>query len=59
MENTIDIKRNIFDILDNARTLFNEYYNGFDHDYTDEDKKIISALISLIEYDIDNIKDML
>lgn len=59
MENTIDIKRNIFDILDNARTLFNEYYNGFDHNYTDEDKKIISALISVIEHDIDNIKDML
>ena len=59
MDNTFEIKRRIFDILNNARTLFNDYYNGFNHKYTDEDKKIISALISVLEYDIDNIKDML
>lgn len=59
MENSLEIKRNIFDLFENARTLFNEYYNGFNHNYTDEDKKIISALISLIENDLDNIKDML
>lgn len=59
MNNTFEIKRNIFDILDNARILFNEYYNGFNHNYTNEDKKIIAALISIIESDIDNIKENL
>lgn len=56
---TIEIKRNIFDILYNVRALFNEYYNGFDHNYTDEDKKCIAAYISLIEYDVNNIKELM
>lgn len=59
MDNTFEIKRRIFNILNNARTLFNDYYNGFNHNYTDEDKKIIAALISIIEDDVDNIKDLL
>lgn len=59
MDNTFEVKRLIFDLFDNARTLFNEYYNGFNHNYTEEDKKIIAALVSLIENDLDNIKELL
>lgn len=59
MDNTYEIERNIFDILSNSRILFNDYYNGFNHNYTDEDKEIIAALISVIENDIDNIKELL
>lgn len=59
MENTIEVKRNIFDLFNNARVLFNDYYNGFDHNYTDEDKKIILALLNIISDDIDNIKELL
>ena len=58
MDNTFEIKRVIFDILDNARTLFNDYYNGFDHSYTEDDKKMIAALISVIENDVNNIKEL-
>ena len=58
MDNTFEIKRRIFDIFDNARILFNDYYNGFNHNYTEEDKKLIAALISVIEDDIDNIKEL-
>lgn len=58
MDNTFEIKRRIFDILDNARILFNDFYNGFNHNYTEEDKKLIAALISVIEDDIDNIKEL-
>lgn len=58
MEN-YEVKRLLFDIFENSRTLFNDYYNGFMHNYTEEDKKIIKSLISVIEYDIDNIKDIL
>ncbi len=54
-----EVKRLLFDIFENARTLFNDYYNGFMHNYTEEDKKIIGALISVIEGDIDNIKYLL
>jgi len=54
-----EVKRLLFDIFENARTLFNDYYNGFTHNYTEEDKEIISSLISVIENDIDNIKDIL
>jgi len=59
MENTFEVKRRIFDIFENARVLFNDYYNGFNHNYTDEDKKIIRALMNLIEDDIDNIREEL
>lgn len=59
MNNTNEIKRNIFDLFENARVLFNEYYNGFNHNYTEEDKKIIQTLISSIEYDLENIKEEL
>lgn len=58
MDNTFEIKRMIFDILEQARVLFNDYYNGFDHSYTEDDKKMIAALISVIESDVNNIKEL-
>lgn len=56
--NRLEIQRNIFDIFENARVLFNDYYNGFYHNYTDEDKKIILSLLNMIGNDIDNIKEL-
>ena len=59
MENTFEAKRRIFDLFDNARVLFNDYYNGFNHNYTKEDKKVILGLITMIDDDLDNIKESL
>lgn len=59
MQNTTDIKRNIFDLFSFARILFNEYYNGFDQDYRNDDRNVIQSLINQIEKDIENIKELL
>lgn len=53
------IKRLLFDIFENARALFNDYYNGFNHNYTDEDIKIIKTLLNMIQEDLDELKNML
>ena len=59
MDNTFEIKRNIFAIFENSRLLFNDYYNGFNHNYTNEDKKVILSLLNLISNDIDNVKELI
>lgn len=59
MQNTTDIKRNIFDLFLFARILFNEYYDGFDQDYRNDDRNVIQSLINQIEKDIENIKELL
>lgn len=59
MGDTSEVKRNIFAIFEYARTLFNDYYNGFNHNYTNEDKKVILSLLNLISNDIDNVKELL
>ena len=40
----------IFDLFENARILFNEYYNGKE-EYTDDDLEKIYELTSKIYYD--------
>ena len=59
MDNTFEIKRRIFNLFENVRALFNDYYNGFYHNYTNEDKKVISGLLNMIENDLDIIKELL
>lgn len=54
--NDLEIKRQIFDIFENARVLFNGYYNGFDHSYDDEDAQRIKAMLDNMEYDIKELK---
>ena len=56
---TMNIKREIFDLFDNARVLFNDYYNGFEGSYTIEDIETIKSLLSKIDGNINNIKEEL
>lgn len=58
-----ELKREIFDLYDNARVLFNDYYNGKEN-YSEEDFNEIIKLISEIEehikevkYNVDILKD--
>ena len=56
--NMLYCKNLIFDVFENARVLFNDYYNGFDKDKFNE-KDIESIIVSLnnIEKDIKQIKE--
>lgn len=49
------LKNQIFDIFENARELFNDYYNGKE-EYTQEDYKRILEIIENMENDIKEIK---
>lgn len=46
----LELKRLIFDLFENARILFNDYYNGKE-EYTDRDLDEIYELTSKIYYD--------
>lgn len=52
------LKNLIFDVFENARILFNDYYNGKE-DYSDEDLEKIKVLLKAIEQDIKNIDEEL
>ena len=52
------LKNEIFDVFENARILFNDYYNGKD-DYSDEDLEKIKELLKAIKQDIKNIDEEL
>lgn len=54
---TMNIKREIFDLFDYNRQLFNDYYNGFEGSYTEQDIQTISAIINNIEHNIKNIRE--
>lgn len=54
---TTNIKREIFQMFDYGIRLFNDYYNGFEGAYKEEDIQKISELINDIEYSIKNIKE--
>ncbi|MBQ6628562.1 MAG: hypothetical protein IJI98_11165 [Methanosphaera sp.] len=56
---TMLTKRELFDLFENARILFNEYVNGISRDYTEEDTKSIQKLIELIEENIKEVKEMI
>lgn len=49
------LKNEIFYIFENARELFNDYYNGKE-EYTQEDYKRILEIIENMENDIKEIK---
>lgn len=57
MRNDLEIKREIFDLYENARSLFNDFYNGHEGTYTEHDISSIETIISFIENNIDNIKE--
>lgn len=49
------LKNEIFDIFENARELFNDYYNGKE-EYTQEDYKRILEIIENMKNNIKEIK---
>lgn len=53
--NKLELKRQIFDLFDRARILFNDYYNGKE-EYTDRD---ISEMYDLIlRIDNENVREI-
>lgn len=50
-----NLKREIFDLFENARILFNNYYNGKE-DYLEIDIKKIYDLILKVQENINNIE---
>lgn len=56
--NKLYFKSEIFDLFENARELFNNYYNG-KANYTENDLYEISYLIAKMEENIKNIKEEL
>ncbi len=53
---TFQLKRVLFDLFDNAREIFNNYYR-LDRNFTEEDLIIIKKYIKLIENNIEEIKE--
>ena len=56
--NKYELKRLIFDMYNNVRVLFNDYYYGYE-DYTDEDIEKIKVLLRATKEDIENIESEL
>ena len=52
------LKNELFDVFENARILFNDYYNGKE-DYSDEDLEKIKELLKAIKENIKNIDEEL
>lgn len=50
------LKNELFDVFENARILFNDYYNGKEN-YSDEDIEKIKELLRAIKEDIKNIEE--
>ena len=51
----LNLRREMFDLYENARILFNEYYNGKE-EYTEEDIKNIYDLVLKIQENVNNIE---
>lgn len=56
--NKLYFKSEIFDLFENARELFNDYYNGKE-EYTNKDISEINKLIWNIQNNIDEISSMI
>lgn len=54
---TMNVKREIFDLYDYARVLFNQLYNGHDNNYTDTEIALLENVIKAIENNIKNIRE--
>lgn len=57
--NKLYIKNELFNIFDLSRFLFNDYYNGHDYDYTEEEITTIKHIINSIESKCKDIKEEL
>lgn len=56
--NSIMLKRELFDLFENVRILFNDYCR-IDRNFNKEDLKAIEKLIELVEHDSEEIKEMI
>ena len=55
---TMNLKRNLFDLCDTARIIWNDIYR-IDRNYNEDDIKKLEKLIELLEYDIKEVKEEL
>lgn len=56
--NNLNLKNEIFYIFENARILFNDYYNG-KNEYQEKDIRAIYDLVMSLQMNIDEIKDII
>lgn len=56
---TMMLKRELFDLFENARMLYNDFYRIYDRDFNDDDLKRIEKLMELVEHDTKEIKEMI
>ena len=54
----MELKRTIFNIFETTRQLFNNYYNGHDDNFTDEEINEISNKISELEKQLKELKQV-
>lgn len=52
----MELKRTIFNIFETTRELFNNYYNGHDDNFTDEEINEISNKITELEKQLKELK---
>ena len=52
----MELKRTIFYIFETTRQLFNNYYNGHDNNFTDEELNDISNKIAELEEQLKELK---
>ena len=52
----MELKRNIFYIFETTRILFNNYYNGHDNNFTDEELNDILNKITELEEQLKELK---
>ena len=60
--NELELKRNIFNLFDKTRVLFNDYYNDFwgsNEHYQDKDIEEIKKIVYELEIKIKELKEML
>lgn len=55
---TMMLKRELFDLFENARILYNDYYR-IDRDFTKDDIEAIKKLMELVEHNTKEIKEMI
>lgn len=54
----MELKRMIFNIFETTRQLFNNYYNGRDNNFTDEELNEISNKIAELEEQLKELKQV-
>ena len=56
---TMMLKNELFDLFENARMLYNDFYRIYDRNFNEDDLKRIEKLMELVEHDTKEIKEMI